>query len=170
MLDGQNLSDFKGRHLVLCCRPVEEGWCPAFGADVCSMHHVPGKLSPPPGTPQPELGMPPPFKQFHLPIEYTSEAISVNYLYRQMGTLFPSHTDATIDKGFNDMVEDKVTMDPDFLQEVDGTPVDLLAEADDLDVKVRYGHSSPMRILYVFLIAGVGKTTIQQCIYMTMCV
>ena len=63
------------------------------------------------------------------------EAIGINYLFQQTGSSFPVDVDTSIDKGFEELAEDEVKVDAQFVQEVDSTSVELPTE-DDLDIKV----------------------------------
>ena len=50
------------------------------------------------------LGMPPLFDQCRMSMNYTEEAIGVDYLFRQTGSSFPTDINTAIDEGFDNIV------------------------------------------------------------------
>ena len=87
------------------------------------------------------LGMPSLFEQFRVPMEYTGEAIGVDYLFQQTDMAFPKDITAAIDEGFDDMVEDD-TSETDAMEDIDSAPVELPVDPEEGDVKVTHSHNS----------------------------
>ena len=69
------------------------------------------------------LGMPPLFEQFRIPIQYTEEAIDVDYLFRQTGSSFPTDINTAVDEGFDDNVVEMIAQEAAGVLPVEDTNV-----------------------------------------------
>ena len=57
------------------------------------------------------LGMTQLFEQFRIPIQYTEEAIDVDYLFRKTGLSFPTDINTAVDEGFDDNVVEVIAQE-----------------------------------------------------------